>query len=269
MPEDKRLWMPFPNDFWLHPKIIGLSDNAFRAFVEMVGYSRINDLDGRIPLLAANAKWRKRSLVELQANHPERPTLSVDGDAYVIWNYSEHQETRAKRGERTAIATANGSKGGRPKGNQTRTQLVSEMEPKSNQSQSLEIDRPRLIESSQVPDAPPVDLMKIIAAVNEHCGRQCSKAQAFLIIGTVMSRARTRPKNQTGFVTRAIVNDPFEFQKLLDESGAVEYMSVPHGVEPAARCSVHLLQPSPVDCVDCDAATVVRAGWLQTGKATA
>lgn len=141
MPRDPRLWMPFPNDFWMHPKIAPLSDAAFRVFVEINGYSRMQDLDGRIPVTYAKKHWRLRAISELLKNHPERPSLSIDGDEYVIWNYSEHQETRETRAARQEISRVNGSKGGRPPGsNPNKTQPVTDpgaqKEPGENQSQS-------------------------------------------------------------------------------------------------------------------------------------
>lgn len=115
MPRDQRLYMTFPIDFWMHPKIEPLSDAAFRVFVEMNGYSRMQLLDGRIPRTYADRKWRKRALGELCANHPERPSLTVDGDDYVIWNYAEHQSTAADIEDLRAKRAAAGSKGGRSK----------------------------------------------------------------------------------------------------------------------------------------------------------
>ncbi|UAJ78339.1 hypothetical protein IT072_13835 [Leifsonia sp. ZF2019] len=146
MPKDQRIWMTFPINFWMHPKIRPLSDAAFRVFVEINGYSRMEDLDGRVPVALANVQWRPKALAELLANHPERPSLSIEGDEYVIWNYDEHQETRAAREARQATNTANGKRGGRPRKNPTETQSVtdsvtgsgSEPKPTKNQSQSQE-----------------------------------------------------------------------------------------------------------------------------------
>lgn len=126
MPRDQRLYMTFPIDFWMHPKIAPLSDAAFRVFVEINGYSRMQDLDGRIPVAMAKKNWRSRAIAELLANHPERPSLSVDGDEYVIWNYDEHQLTRADRERLAEVSRTNGAKGGRPKRNPDETQPGSE-----------------------------------------------------------------------------------------------------------------------------------------------
>lgn len=151
MPKDKRLWMKFPNDFWQHPKIAPLSDAAFRAFVELNGYSRMQDLDGRIATAVVARMWPKDAIDELLRNHPERPSLSVDGPEYVIWNYDEHQETKAERIARQETNTANGKRGGRPRktdsateqkptgfpvANPSGTDPAPETEPNKNQSQS-------------------------------------------------------------------------------------------------------------------------------------
>lgn len=151
MPKDKRLWMKFPNDFWQHPKIAPLSDAAFRAFVELNGYSRMQDLDGRIAAAVVARMWPNDAIEELQKNHPERPSLSIDGSEYVIWNYDEHQETKAERAARQETNTANGKRGGRPRktdsvteqkptgfspANPGETNPPGESEPNENQSQS-------------------------------------------------------------------------------------------------------------------------------------
>lgn len=69
---------------------------------------------------------------------------------------------------------------------------------------------------------PDLDLTLIIDGVQRFCGRDCSKAHAFLIIGTVMDkahRAGSVVRHPTAYVLDAIQKEPFVFQKLLDESG--------------------------------------------------
>jgi hypothetical protein len=148
MPRDNRLFMTFPNNFWRHAKIAPLSDNAFRTFVEMNGYSRDEKLDGRIPVAFARMQWKPKSLDELQANHPTRPTLTVEhdeaeGDVYVIRNYGEHQPTNADIEAQSAINRANGKKGGRPpkrKPPETEPLTGSPATGTQSQSQESEID---------------------------------------------------------------------------------------------------------------------------------
>jgi len=164
VPADKRLWMTFPIDFADHPKILPLSDAAFRAFVEMNGYSRTQDLDGRIPVKVARAKWSPDALEELETNHPERPTLGIEDGVYVIHNYAEHQETRESIEARRVKNAANGARGGRPRKRpetqsvtDSDTDSVSETEPNrkqsQSQSQSQRTDTTYLSEVSPVVDA--------------------------------------------------------------------------------------------------------------------
>jgi hypothetical protein len=136
MPRDTRLYMTFPIDFWQHPKITILSDAAFRTFVEMNGYSRMQDLDGRIPAPTAKRMWKPKALAELMKNHPERPSLTIEGDEYVIWNYAEHQLTRADREALTEKNRANGMKGGRPRKNPPETQSVTDRNPTGTDSKA-------------------------------------------------------------------------------------------------------------------------------------
>ena len=145
MSQDKRLWMPFPNDFWQHPKIAPLSDAAFRTFVEMNGYSRMQDLDGQIPAVYARKAWKPKAIEELTNNHPERPTLTLEGDVYVIWNYGQHQLTRDARARAAETDRSNGRLGGRPrKENPDVTHGVSVSEPRTNPDKSRGRDRDRV-----------------------------------------------------------------------------------------------------------------------------
>ena len=101
MAKDKRLYMTFPNDFWMHPKIAPLSVEAKWAFVEMNGYSRMQDLDGRIPAVMMHRMWATEVVAELCASHEERPLMFHDeaADVYVIRDYAQHQQTTADREE--------------------------------------------------------------------------------------------------------------------------------------------------------------------------
>jgi len=143
MVRDKRLFMTFPIDFPEHPKVKPLSVHAKWAFVEMNGYSRRYNLDGRIPKKTALANWSAKILAELVASHPDRPLVLLDGDTYVLRDYAEHQETTETIEARRVTGYLNGVKGGRPrKQNPKETQRVSRSstagDPEQNQSQSPE-----------------------------------------------------------------------------------------------------------------------------------
>ncbi|TDW69142.1 hypothetical protein EDF51_106126 [Curtobacterium sp. PhB25] len=233
MPKDKRLWMTFPIDFWQHPKIAPLSDLAFRTFVEMNGYSRMQDLDGRIPATIARRMWKTKALSELTRNDHSKPSVSLVDDVYVIWNYAEHQETRADREAREARNRANGAKGGRPPKNRTETQSVTESvtdsgaqtEPTENQSQSQSqrqnlTDRTYLPESSHVGDraSPRTDLSEEVISEAKRAGVDDLPAVLGLlepIVGElnprhgielaqiILRRARTPVLQPTAYIARA------------------------------------------------------------------
>jgi hypothetical protein len=111
MAKDKRLYMTFPNDFWMHPKIAPLSTEAKWAFVEMNGYSRMQDLDGRIPAVMVERMWDIAVVAELVASHPDRPVVLCVGDDYIIRDYSEHQQTTSDREEMSKKRSESGKLG--------------------------------------------------------------------------------------------------------------------------------------------------------------
>lgn len=115
MPRDSRLYMTFPNDFWQHPKVELLSDRAFRVFVEMNGYSRMQDLDGSIPQANALRRWGVEPITELLESHPERPLVYQNGEEYVIRDYAQHQQTKAERDDLHQKRAEAGRRGGASK----------------------------------------------------------------------------------------------------------------------------------------------------------
>ena len=111
MPKDQRLYMTFPNDFWMHPKIAPLSTEAKWTFVEMNGYSRMQDLDGRIPAAMATRLWAAEVLAELVGSHLERPIVVLEDGVYVIRDYARHQQTTADRDALSAVRSEAGRRG--------------------------------------------------------------------------------------------------------------------------------------------------------------
>jgi hypothetical protein len=116
MPKDKRLYVHFDIGMDEHPKVMPLSDAAFRAMVEATLYSRRQLTDGFLATRIAERKWGADVIAELSSNDPERPTWRPhvkDGvDGYLIHDFDEHQTTtadiEAKRaaGKRGGLAKA-------------------------------------------------------------------------------------------------------------------------------------------------------------------
>ena len=117
--KDKRLFIRLDLDYADHPKIIGLSDAAFRAHITMMLYSRKYETDGILKKPIANrlgSQWDTDVLAELQSNDEESPSLILraDGD-YELHGFADMQETRAEIRARTERNRENGAKGGRPR----------------------------------------------------------------------------------------------------------------------------------------------------------
>lgn len=232
MPKDKRLWMTFPIDFWQHPKIAPLSDLAFRTFVEMNGYSRMQDLDGRIPATIARRMWKTKALSELTRNDHSKPSVSLVDDVYVIWNYAEHQETRADREAREARNRANGAKGGRPPKNRGETHSVTdsvsdgnpdetEHKPESESESEIDLtDVTYLPESSHVGDraSPRTDLSEEVISEAKRAGvddlpavlgllepivGQLNPRHGIELAQIILRRARTPVLQPTAYIARA------------------------------------------------------------------
>lgn len=134
MAKDTRLFAKFDLDYADHPKIVALSDSAFRAHVEMILYSRKYMTDGHIPNRVAN-RLGYESLSELLSNDPEKPSLiKTDDGGYYLHGYEDMNETKSDIDERKRRNSRNGARGGRPK-NPDKTQSVTESVPQS-QTQS-------------------------------------------------------------------------------------------------------------------------------------
>ena len=121
---DRRIWARMTVDFADSPKVVVLSDAAFRALVEMILWCRRGETDGVIPRAYADRRWgydtytsrttnpdTRRStdpITELRTNHPDRPSLEVSetGD-YVLRDFLEHQDSKEQSDARRARNSAN------------------------------------------------------------------------------------------------------------------------------------------------------------------
>lgn len=78
-----------------HAKIIGLSDSAFRAFIEAMLYARQQLTDGFLDERVVLRKWGQEVVNELTTNDPSNPSwVRVDG-GFMIHDYSKNQMTNA------------------------------------------------------------------------------------------------------------------------------------------------------------------------------
>lgn len=114
-------------DYADHPKVVSLSDAAFRAHVEMILYARRYETDGRIPKRLAETRWGTDSVSELLGNDPDAPSLveQPSGD-YLLYGYADMQETKEEITARRQVNAQNGRKGGRPRKTQSVSDPVNE-----------------------------------------------------------------------------------------------------------------------------------------------
>jgi hypothetical protein len=115
MAKDSRLYAKFDIGMDEHPKIMLLSDAAFRALFESTLYARRQLTDGFLDERVVMRKWGAEVATELSSNNPERPSwVRVDG-GWMIHDFGEHQTTTLDiEAKREA-----GRKGGLAKAKQT------------------------------------------------------------------------------------------------------------------------------------------------------
>lgn len=110
---DDRLFAPFPIEMDEHPKIIGLSDPAFRAVFEAVFYSRRMLSDGFLDERVVLKRWGQAVADELATNDPERPSWIRVDHGWRIHDFEKHHPLRADVEEKRATTSAVRSESGR------------------------------------------------------------------------------------------------------------------------------------------------------------
>ena len=108
MTKDRRLYAKFDIGMDEHPKILMLSDAAFRALFESTLYCRRQLTDGFIDDRVVSKRWSMDIVHELSSNDPDKPSwIKVDG-GYQIHDFSEHQTTTADIEAKRAAGRAGG-----------------------------------------------------------------------------------------------------------------------------------------------------------------
>lgn len=111
--KDNRLWAPFPIEMDEHPKIIGLSDAAFRAVFEATFYSRRMTSDGFLDERVVLKRWGQDVADELSSNDPERPSWVRVESGWQIHNFSVYHPLRAQIEEKRAMVSKRRSEAGK------------------------------------------------------------------------------------------------------------------------------------------------------------
>ncbi|MEV4777483.1 hypothetical protein [Microbacterium sp. LWH12-1.2] len=111
--KDDRLFAPFPIEMDEHPKIIGLSDPAFRAIFEATFYSRRMLSDGFLDERVVLRRWGQEVADELASNDPNRPSwIRVEG-GWQIHDFEKHHPLKAEIMQKRADVSAKRSEAGR------------------------------------------------------------------------------------------------------------------------------------------------------------
>lgn len=121
-----------------HPKVVGLSDRAFRLLVSLWTYSQRHLTDGLVPAGVAHSRG-KRAAAELMAADLLH---EVDG-GYQCHDYTDHQQTREHVQAVKKARSEAGKKGGRPKASakQPESKLVSKLKADID----IDIDKPPVV----------------------------------------------------------------------------------------------------------------------------
>lgn len=96
-----------------HPKIAGLSDKAFRVFIELLCYCGRQRTDGIIDART----WRRHGTPRARAELVSASLVDVlmgdaDANGVVIHDYTDHNRSRAEIEELSARRAEAGRKGG-------------------------------------------------------------------------------------------------------------------------------------------------------------
>jgi hypothetical protein len=112
MAHDDRTYVRLHDGFDEHPKVTGLSDKAFRTYIEALCYCSRNLTDGKVSFatsrkLASSRVWA----VLLAAGLVEE--VNADGISYVLHDYLEHQRSADQVKQFKAAKQEAGRRGGK------------------------------------------------------------------------------------------------------------------------------------------------------------
>lgn len=136
MARSKGLFMKLAQGFPEHPKVLGLSDGAFRLYVEALCYCGRYLTDGALagPVVARMGKARHVDEL-VQAGLWER----CDEGGWRVHDYLEVQQSREQVESKSRVRAEAGRKGGEAKARQAATKLPSKPDP---EVQNTDTDTP-------------------------------------------------------------------------------------------------------------------------------
>jgi len=138
--KDERLYGKFGLDFPDHPKIMPLSDSAFRCLIEATLWSRKHLTNGFITKRLAIAKWSLEVLRELATNDPLKPSLVETEEGWYIHDFAEHQTTKEELEALREVRKMAGQRGGRASAEAKRKQVLKQTGSKSKPETETETE---------------------------------------------------------------------------------------------------------------------------------
>lgn len=175
MAKDRRLYAKFDINMDEHPKILMLSDAAFRALFESTLYSRRQLSDGFLDERIVLRKWGAEAANELTNNDPLKPSwIKVEG-GYQIHDFAEHQTTTEDIEKKREA----GRRGGLAKAEQTASKPLAPatkvLEQKgSNTLAKTETETETNKKTSSSPATPPMEFDRFWAEYPRKVGKQAA-----------------------------------------------------------------------------------------------
>lgn len=245
---DSRTYIKLHDGMPDHPKVVGLSDSAFRLYVETLCWCSRHLTDGVVPTAAMRKLGTPRAIKELAT----AGLIEVDGPHWAVHDYLQHQRSAAEVDEIRRKKQEAGRKGGKTRAaNQANDKQVLEQKPsesqadaqaKSNTETETETEQPPPVVVSggdvgphpQVADArgsdDDEDLDKIndqiegriVELIVETTGRTPDRGHAAKVRRELLD-GRTVP-NPLAYVAKAIRSEP---QRFAPPQGAPHDQPVP------------------------------------------
>lgn len=239
--KDDRVFAPFPIEMDEHPKIIGLSDAAFRAVFEATFYSRRMLSDGFLDERVVMKRWGAEVAEELSSNDPEKPSwirVSSPRPGWQIHDFEKHHPLRAdieaKRADVYSKRSEAGRKGAAKRWQKNGNGMANDSSESESESETLtssktlsvsqvtnaranltDEEKAQIDSSMRLAAGIGVDLGAVIKHAGK-IGRVIDHPTALGLATHILTKAPTEPDNPTGYIVAAFKSEPFVMQQWID-----------------------------------------------------
>jgi len=150
---DDRSYIKVHDDIEDHPKIVPLSDAAFRLLVTSWGWCFRYNTDGRMPA----AVWARRGTAKARAELTKSQLAVPTGEEVEFHDYLEHQRSAAQRAAAREQRRSAGKAGGLAKGKRTASEPLTESLSETQAELEKEVEENSSSKSSCTPARADVD----------------------------------------------------------------------------------------------------------------